>query len=211
MNHLFNFALHTISSAISIYLLYYFFNTFFEKAHKKSITYLILFIAEALFVVSLTLIFDYLTIRLLATTSVIVLVSFVFKMKWYYHIIMPMTLYAILSISEYSTISLVSILFSLDIQTATSGKYFVIGLFLSKFISFVIISTIRIAKYKFTNQKFHKNLFATIFIPFSTMTVILLQYRFFIQTDELSTFMSFLALFCYSALIISNIFCAESS
>lgn len=205
MNTLFNFTLHTISSAISIYLFYFFFNTFFPKTTKPLAKYIILILSEVLFVLSLTLFFDYVLIRLLVSTIVIVMVSFLFKMKWYYHIIMSITLYAMLSISEYATGSLVSIIFSVDMKTGVSGKFFIIGLFLSKIIAFIFVNIIRMAKYRFTNTKFQRNLLATIAIPVSTMLVILLQYKFMTHIEEVSLTLSFLSLFCYTALIISNI------
>ncbi len=205
MNTLFNFTLHTISSAISIYFTYFFFNTFFPKKTNKVITTIILLSSEILFVLSLTLFFDQVLIRLLVSTLVTILVSLIYKMKWLYRIIMSIALYAIFSVAEYATGSLVSIILSIDMKTGVSGKYFVIGLFLSKFISFLFINIIRMAKYRFTNAKFQRNLLATIVIPVSTMLVILLQYQFMSHTDDISLTLSFLSLFCYTALITSNI------
>ena len=118
---------------------------------------------------------------------------------------MSIALYAIFSVAEYATGSLVSILFAIDMKTGITGKYFVIGLFLSKFLSFVFLNIIRMAKYRITNTKFHKNLLATIVIPISTMSVILLQYEFITHTEEISLTLSFLSLFAYTALIVSNI------
>ncbi|MBQ2863784.1 MAG: GHKL domain-containing protein [Clostridia bacterium] len=204
MTLLYNLLLHTLSSAIQIHIAYSFFATYFIKKNNRKLSLLTLSLTLAAFVVTLTFFFESVLLRLIVSIVTLVAVSVLFRMKWYYHAIMPIALYALLAISENLTCALITILFNIDMNTSVTGKYFVIGLFLSKLISFIIVKILYLTKYRFTRIRIGKGILAAVIVPLSTMAVILLQYNFIINTDEISMPVSFLSLFCYASLVTSN-------
>ena len=204
MTLLYNLFLHSISSAIHIYIAYSFLSTYFKSKSNSKNTFLVFLLSLTVFTVTLTFFFEIVLLRLLVSIITLVILSFLFRMKWYYRAIMPIALYALLAICENLTCALITLLFNIDMKTSVSGKYFVIGLFLSKLISFLVIKILHLTKYSFTHIKLNRSILAAIFVPISTMAVILLQYSFIINTDEISMPVSFLSLFCYSSLVVSN-------
>lgn len=206
MTLLYNTLLHLISTVISLYISYSFFETYFTKRADKKTVVITFSLMTAILTAMLVFLFDIILVRLIVSILSIFGVCTMYKMKWHYRLLMPLLLYALLAICENLSGALLTVLFQIDMKTSVTGKYFVIGLFLSKLISFLAIKLLYLTKYKFTRIRLTKSTIATILVPVSTISVILLQYGFIYNSTEISLSTSFLSLFCYLTLILSNFF-----
>ncbi len=204
MTLLYDILLHTISCAITLYINYSFFAAFFKRKGGRKALLVYFATCEILLSAAMVFFFDVVPVRLIISVAAVIVMSLLFRMEWYYHVLMPIALYALLAICENLTGALVSSLFSIDLKTAVSGKFFVIGLFLSKLVSFLAVKLLTLTRYRFTRMKPSKGMIAVVIVPIATMSVILLQYGFIVNSDEISTPVSILSVLCYSALVLSN-------
>ena len=130
----------------------------------------------------------------------------IFDMKWYNHLTMPLLIIAIPTVAEIIVASIISVLFSIDLEKGRTGVYYVMGLFLSKFLVYLFIIVFKLSKHKLLFGRFKKSTFFIIIVPLSTIAVMLLQYNYYILIPQSNNTFVLATLLCYSLLILSNIF-----
>ena len=192
-------------SGLTLHLFLYFLDTFFKRRAHPAITALILAITCAGSGYVLVSHSENGIINLTVNAFMAVAVSFLYSMKWYDRVTISLALSAMLSICEYTTISLETVLFDTDRHFLEDSSSTIVTLFFSRFLFLVLLAVIRLAKRKFIKSNFHRSLMAMIVIPASSIAVILLNYKYVAYTDELSLALSMLSLVCYATLIVYNI------
>ena len=192
-----------VSGGLTAYIAYMFFASFSPlKRTKKSMLWLIPI--SALLSVSMTF-FRGTAINMMVTILLTLCISCLFSMKWYNHILMTVSYIAISSVCEYIVGILISIIFSINLQTGQTGIFYSVGLLFSKFLALIIIILIRVKKHKLLTSTYRKQFGLILIIPITTIALLLLHTKYFVMIPENDHIILGIALICYTALIISNI------
>ena len=199
-----NILLNGLSAALTVYSFFLFYSAIAPSKTKKIITLLCLTLITVLFTITLAFVENRI-INMAILFVLVISISLLFDMKWYNHLIMPLLIFAISVIAEIIVAGAVSIIFSIDLETGRTGVYYIMGLFLSKFIAYLFIIMFKFSKHKILCGRFKKSTFFIILVPLSTMAVMLLQYNYFILIPKDNTSFVIATLLCYSLLILSNI------
>ena len=196
-----------LASVINASLMVYIFVIFFSAFSKKRFSNIlhVAFLISIILIFSAVLIFvDDEIIRTAIFITITLIISCLYVFKWYNAILLSLLVYALGALSEIMTTALLSLLFSVDTQIAVEGPFFIMGLLISKFITFIFILFIRVKKKKILFSESLKKLPLLISIPCSTIIILLLQYYYFMSIPASSK--SILpAMLCYTFLIFSNI------
>lgn len=204
MNDIPRTVVDVISAFMSVYCFYLFYGAVARKKHNRIIRLLYLFAIA--FVFSLSIIF--IENKIIHATIVILLTvttALIFQMKWYNYILMPLLIYVILTLTELLVAGVVSTLFSINLETGRQGVYYYLGLFLSKFIAYIFVMLFRFRKHKTLFGTFKSGAAFLILLPVATVSVILLQYNFFLQIPSDAQNITVASICCYSLLFLSNI------
>lgn len=199
-----NILLNTLSAAFTVYSFFLFYDIIARRKTKNSITLLCFVLITVLFTLTLTFAENRL-INLLVLSTLTISASWIFDMKWYNHLIMPLLIIAIPTVAEIIVAGTMSILFSIDLEKGRTGVYYVMGLLLSKFLVYIFIIIFKFSKHKLLFGRFKKSTFFIILVPLSTVAVMLLQYNYYILIPQSNSSFVLAALLCYSLLILSNI------
>ena len=199
-----NILLNGLSAALTVYSFFLFYSAIAPRKTKKLITLLCLTLITVLFTLTLTFAENRI-INMLILVVLAISISMLFNMKWYNHFTMSLLMIAISTITEIIVAGAVSIIFSIDLETGRTGVYYIMGLFLSKFLAYLFIIMFKLSKHKILFGRFKKSTFFIILVPLSTMAVMLLQYNYFILIPKDNTSFVIATLLCYSLLILSNI------
>lgn len=144
-------------------------------------------------------------LRTLLLISMPILVSLVFKLKWYNHILLSFLAFALIAMSELVVTLLLSSLFSVNTQEATQGVFQVVGIVLSKMLLILMIVLFRFRKYKIAYAiSFQKSL-ALLMIPISTIIIVFIHVYWFLQIPFESQLLAASNIVSYVILVISNI------
>lgn len=199
-----NILLNGLSAALTVYLFFLFYSAIAPRKTKKIITLLCLTLITVLFTITLAFVENRI-INMAILFVLVISISFLFDMKWYNHLIMSLLIFSISVIAEIIVAGAVSIIFSIDLETGRTGIYYIMGLFLSKFLAYLFVIMFKLSKHKLLFGRFRKSTFFIILVPLSTMAVMLLQYNYFILIPKDNNSFVIATLLCYSLLILSNI------
>ena len=199
-----NILLNGLSAALTVYSFFLFYSAIAHRKTKKIITLLCLTLITVLFTLTLTFAENRI-INMVILVALAISISMLFDMKWYNHFIMSLLMIAISTITEIIVAGAMSIIFSIDLETGRTGVYYIMGLFLSKFLAYLFIIMFKLSKHKLLFGRFRKSTFFIILVPLSTMAVMLLQYNYFILIPKDNNSFVIATLLCYSLLILSNI------
>ena len=192
-----------VGGGLTVYIAYLFFASFSPlKRTRKSIFCLIPI--SILLSISMTF-FRGTAINMLVTILLTLCISCLFRVKWYNHLLMTVSYIAISSVCEYIVGILISIIFSIDLQTGQAGIFYSVGLLFSKFLVLIIIILIRVKKHKLLTSTYRKQFGLILIIPITTIALLMLHTKYFVMIPENNYIMLGIALVCYTALIISNI------
>lgn len=164
-----NILLNTLSAAFTVYSFFLFYDIIARRKTKNSITLLCFVLITVLFTLTLTFAENRL-INLLVLSTLTISASWIFDMKWYNHLIMPLLIIAIPTVAEIIVAGTMSILFSIDLEKGRTGVYYVMGLLLSKFLVYIFIIIFKFSKHKLLFGRFKKSTFFIILVPLSTVT-----------------------------------------
>lgn len=137
--------------------------------------------------------------------SLTMLISSLYTLKWHSVLLLSLLGYVLGTLSEFITSSIFAFVFSTDIKTTTEGPFLILGILLSKFLTFLMVLFIRLKKQKVLYNTSLKKALVIILIPCSTIVVLLLQYHYFMLLPSLKTTSVLMALLSYIFLIFSNI------
>lgn len=197
--------LDLITAVISVYFSYMFFGLFAPKRTAKWIVDLGLLSVFTVFFWCIISFVDALFPRMILIILVTLGVSLMFSTVWYNYILLSIVIYVINGAAEYVVVSIVCLIFSVDMQTCFEGKYLILGLFLSKLFVFMVISFIRAKKHNLLATSFQKSFLTLFVIPLSTFAIFLLQYNYFVYLPDVADTGSIMSIICYSAVLLANI------
>ena len=163
-----NILLNGLSAALTVYSFFLFYSAIAPRKTKKIITLLCLTLITVLFTITLAFVENRI-INMAILFVLVISISLLFDMKWYNHLIMPLLIFAISVIAEIIVAGAVSIIFSIDLETGRTGVYYIMGLFLSKFIAYLFIIMFKFSKHKILCGRFKKSTFFIILVPLSTI------------------------------------------
>lgn len=202
--NLYDIVLAIINAGLTIYLLSFFFSVFAPSKSGNTLTSIIMILATIF--LSLILIFvSSFKFKIIGIIVISIMISFIYDMKWYNRLLLSILNYAICGAAEYFILTLVSVLFSVELIECYTNRFLVLEIFLSKTLVLLVTLILKIRKHKLFNSVANKKYYSIIIIPISSVTVFLLQYRFYIAESSLSNKLSWGDLICNSLLIITNI------
>lgn len=192
-----------VGGGLTTYIAYMFFSSFSRlKNSKKCLLWLI----PVTIIISLsTTFFRGKIINIIITLLMTCFISFLFDMKWYNYILLSVSNIAISSVAELIVGTLMSLAFSISMDVGRTGIYYAIGMILSKFLSLIIVILIRAKKHKLLSSRYRKQFGIILIIPITTIAIILLQTKYFVQIPENDYLTLGIALVCYTTLIVSNV------
>lgn len=196
--------LNCISALLTVYSTYLFFNCFLSIRCNHFIRNTILIFSTILCIATLTWA-EIKILNLLILFVIVISISLLFKSKWYNYLFLSLIFVAISVFIESVAGASLSIIFSIDMAQSNQGVFYVLGLFLSKFITYLSIILIRLKRRKLLYKALPQNILLVLLIPISTIAVLILQYRFYMQIPSSNQNLSTTVLICYSLLIFSNL------
>ena len=134
-----------------------------------------------------------------------ILISSLYTLRWFNALLLSLLGYVLGTLSEFITSSLFAILFSVDTQTTLEGPFYILGMLLSKFLTFFMVFFIRFNRKKTLYSMSLKKILIIVLIPCSTVIILLLQYHYFTILPALSSHTVIPMLLSYIFLISSNI------
>lgn len=204
MTPLQNILLNGLSATLTVYSFFLFYTAVSPQKNRKAITFLCLALIAIAFTMSLILVANR-VINLTILIALTIVISMLFDMKWYNHIVLPLLIFAISIITEIIVAGIMSIVFSIDLETGRTGIYYVMGLFLSKFLAYLFVIIFKFSKHKILFGRFKKSTIFIILVPLSTIAIMLLQYNYFVLIPQSNDSFVIATLVCYSLLALSNI------
>lgn len=200
---LFDIVFTLINSSMTIYLAAFLLSIFAKKKYPR-----ITMIVASLFLsllLCLTLLFStHYLMRLVFIFAITFTLSFLYDIKWYNRILLSIINYAIGGASEYVVLTLVSVIFSVELEKCYAGGLLVLGMLLSKVFLFLIESFLKIQKHRVLHQTNSKH-YLIVLAPFSSMLIFLLQYRFYLSKESFNNQLSWMDLVCNTILVVFNI------
>lgn len=196
--------LQLANSCLMVYTFLLFFSSFSNRRFYGKKHWLFAFLIVVAFSITLLFVANKI-ISVALILGLIALISSLFVLKWYNAFLLSLLGYVLGTLSEIVTALVFSMLFGVDIQTATKGHFYVLGILLSKFLTFLTIVFIRIKKQRSLYAGSTKKMLVVILIPCSTIVIILLQYYYFMLVPASYSTSILPALLCYIFLISSNV------
>ena len=143
-------------------------------------------------------------IRTLILLAFPIITALPYRLKWYSKALMSLMYFALQSIAELATTALLSIIFSVDTQTAIQGAFLILGIILSKLISLLAVIAIRMRRRTVFYGTSAKKVITLFLIPASTIAVLIIYCSLFIQLPVESSSITLPALICFAILTLSN-------
>lgn len=196
--------INLFNASLMVYTFYLFFDYFADKKLNKWVHYLLLVFIGLI----LTGIVSFVPIgipRTILLFLIPLMVSLLFRLKWYNHILLSILVHAMGGISEFIVTVLISIVFSVDTQTATQGIFQILGIILSKMILFFVLVIMRLLKYKLSYSLTPKKAITLLMIPTSTTVISLIHINLFVKFPVESQLIIYSSLISYIILVLSNI------
>lgn len=204
MNTLFNIILNLLNAGLMVYIFMLFFSAFAPPRFAPAVRTLLSVGIIAVFTV-LLLMLDNGILKTLFLIGITVCIANLFQLKPLSSVLLSLAAFAMGSLGEFVTTIFISLIFSVDTQTALKDNYYVLGIIMSKFITLIPIIAIRLKRRKNRYGTSVKKTVTLLLVPISTIVVLTfyatLTNQFPIQSDALHT----ASLLCYAVLTVSNI------
>ena len=139
--------LNIVNAVLTVYMFNLFFSSFAKQRTKKRVHICGSICIATIFTLTLCFVDNRIFNVAIMLCLTIVLSQF-FSFKWYSGVLLSFLGYALGTLAELVSAALLSLLFTVDVKSATEGAYYMVGFLLSKFITFLIISFIRVKKKK---------------------------------------------------------------
>lgn len=168
-----NIILAIYNVIMMLYSLHLFLSSFAERKMKTGIVRItattIIFLCSLLFVKETFLNTIILFFCLLTFTTL-------YEMKNYNRLLYTFLFIGISSVMELVTGWCIMLTFSIDLATAKTGLYNSMGVILSKFLTVIVLFTIKRAKHNTFSGKFNKKYLPIYILPIATLFVVLFEY-----------------------------------
>ena len=186
------------------YVFLLFFHSFSAKNNTKYLTLAICCPT----IISIALALCFLPIGLLRSLLMVIfpfIVSMCFDLKLKNRILLSLLAFGLGTISELLIMTSLSVIFSIDTNTATTGTYQVIGIVLSKIIMLFFVAFFRFRKYYINYQLSAKRLIALLAIPSATLVISMVHVSWLTQVSDISPALASTNIISYIILLASNV------
>ena len=204
MSTFLNFIINTVNVSLMIYTLYLFFDHFSNGRISRLGQALIIMATGIVSVLILTFT-SVGMIRTMCFIAIPIFLSFIFKLKWYNHILLSLLIFALQSVCELITTISFSILFHIDTQAAIQGMFQILGIVLSKMILLLVLVVMKLSKYRLSYSLTIPKCLSLLLMPLSTIFLSLIHINWYVQYPIQSTSTTWFSLLSYIVLILSNI------
>lgn len=193
----------SFSCIVELMLSMYFFSSFGNIKTKNKITVLIISSLLVIYIFILFL-FSSSIITFLFSVFITFILSLCYDFKLHNCIMLSIVISCISTIAEF-TVALIISSTKNDISYANNNiSSYIIGLLLSKFIAYIIITIIRKGKHNLLLNTKDNYFFAVLVLPVSSILVIISQYEYVIK--EVSIKLRLLSTIALVLLITANVF-----
>lgn len=199
-----DFVINAINVGLMIYTLYLFFDNFSNGRMNRTIQTIFILATSITSILILTFT-SVGIVRTVCFISIPFLLSFVFKLKWYNHVLLSLLIFALQGVCEFTTTIGFSILFHIDTQTAMQGMFQILGIVLSKMILLFVLVLMKLSKYKLSYSLTIPKCLSLLLMPLSTIIISLVHINWYVLYPSQSTSTSWFSLLSYIVLILSNI------
>lgn len=200
-----NVIIELANAFLHIFIGYVFFSSFWRSFYNKIIISSTIIISTILFTISL-LLFKGTLIIYIPMIILTFILALLFNSKKLNKILATIIYLAINGLVEMLVGFFLSILFSVDINTASKSFAFLIsGMLISKFIVFLTVLLVRIKKQNALLQQYKKKYLSIFLFPASTLSIAVLQAKIFIEYPNQDMVTRYGVLVSYVALILANI------
>ena len=204
MNEFVNILICLINAGMMVYTFALFFDSFSMPRWKWTMRLVALIGISIIF--TAVLVFTPLgLIRTFLCVLLTLLVSMVYRLKWYNHLLLSFMAFAFIGMSELVTTVLLSAIFNIDTQAATQGVFQVVGIVLSKLLLIFLIVLFRFRKYKSVYAIPLRKSIVLLLLPTTTIIIVFIHVYWFLQIPFNSPLLAFSNIVSYVILIISNI------
>lgn len=204
MNIFLNSIINSINVGLMIYTLYLFFDNF-SIGRINHVRQGFLILSTGIVSVLILTFTSVGIVRTVLFISIPFLLSFIFKLKWYNHILLSLLIFALQSICEFITTVGFSILFQIDTQTAMQGMFQILGIVLSKMIMLLVLVVMTLSKYKLSYSLTMPKCLSLLLMPLSTIILSLVHINWYVQYPIQAPATTWFSLLSYIVLILSNI------
>ena len=204
MNIFLNSIINSINVGLMIYTLYLFFDNF-SIGRINHVRQGFLILSTGIVSVLILTFTSVGIVRTVLFISIPFLLSFIFKLKWYNHILLSLLIFALQSICEFITTVGFSILFQIDTQTAMQGMFQILGIVLSKMIMLLVLVVMKLSKYKLSYSLTMPKCLSLLLMPLSTIILSLVHINWYVQYPIQAPATTWFSLLSYIVLILSNI------
>lgn len=198
-----NYLTQLVNSFLHTYMTFFFFSIFWNRKASRLLSVIVIAMTTVILSAGLIL-FKGTILSYIIVLGSTILVSCIFDSKIYSKVIYTVIVYALSSVLEVLTAITIQLIFSARFEESNSGVLFLIGMLLSKFITFVVILFVRLKKHNTLIDRFNKNYWGIFLFPFATLSVTILLYIIFTEVPHPSIFIQYIILFSFSLLIIAN-------
>lgn len=197
-----------INAFLNLYLAYYLLSTFCSYKYSMKINILVFFLLGSLYTIPLLFAKGSL-INYVSIFSITVILSGLFDSKITSRIIYTSIFFGISAATEMIVGMTITQVFDVEIAVAKQGVLYIMGMLLSKFATFIIITFVRLKRHFPAIYITRKKNWSILAFPFATFSIILLQHGIFVYTNVQNAIISLAVLICYTLLIVSNILIFE--
>lgn len=197
-----------MNASLQIYLTNLFCSAFWHSKYKSWVT-IITSAVISLFMAASLLLFKGTFYSIVLAITFCFLITFLYECKLYQKIIFSIIIFAIMIMIENIIAVGLTIGFNNDFNAAKEGLLYISGIILSKFVMFLVVLFIRIKKHKTLFPAYRKNYIYLFLFPFSSLMIIFLQYKIFVDYPNQEHFMYVLVVVVYTLLILANMIIFE--
>lgn len=194
----------TINAFLHIYIIFFFLSIFCERKYNKLITA----VSLAVMMVALACTLLFMPIGIFRFMPICILsfsVTLLFKIKIAHKFIYAAIIYAIIAIFEVLTEISISILFVNSFILNNSKSMFIVGMLISKTITFLVVLIIRLKKHNSLSTKLNKRYWSLLLLPLATLMLAILITLMFTSNPDQSIVTYILVLSTFAILIVSNL------
>lgn len=187
---------------LSIYIICFFFGTFAPKNDFKSRNILLMLLSFA-FVISL-IINASKVVNFVILSSLVLILSFFYDTKWHNRFFLSIASVLLSSFSELVVAILSSYILKVDFPTLKTGYYFLIGMLLSKLITFITIAIIRLGNHSLPFKRLEGVWAYILLLPLTSIIFVFMisDYMYTIVDDKVKQTLTIASVFL---IIITNI------
>ena len=193
-----------INATLNLFLAYWLFDSFFSK-HTTLIKAITLFLILDILHIIVLLFLKGTILYYFCIFIITFLLSFVFKGKLAHRFICTALFYVLEAAIEMIVAIAITSILDLDFNGAKQGILLIVGMLLSKFVSFLIMMIIKIKKETKMMEIVKSHPISIFIFPASTFFIIVLQHAIFAYNPFQNSIVSILVLICYTILIMANV------